>query len=125
MAFYANQPGIFQHTQAPVTGMTIDAHVAKHAAGESIRVQAKAELARAKADRGASGDDNAQLRGAKAALETAKLNLDFTRVEASVDGYVTNLNLRLGSQAVANQPALALVDVNSFWVPLEEQRMVE
>jgi len=33
-----------------------------------------------------------------------------------VDGYVTNLNLRLGSQAVANQPALALVDVNSFWV---------
>jgi hypothetical protein len=33
-----------------------------------------------------------------------------------VDGYVTNLNLRLGSQAVANQPALALVDVNSFRV---------
>ncbi len=33
-----------------------------------------------------------------------------------MDGYVTNLNLRLGSQAVANQPALALVDVNSFWV---------
>ena len=29
---------------------------------------------------------------------------------------MTNLNLRLGSQAVANQPALALVDVNSFWV---------
>jgi multidrug resistance efflux pump len=79
-------------------------------------LQAKADLARAKADRGASGDDNAQLRGAKAALETAKLNLDFTRVEASVDGYVTNLNLRLGSQAVANQPALALVDTASFWV---------
>ena len=35
---------------------------------------------------------------------------------ASVDGYVTNLNLRLGSQAVANQPALALVDTASFWV---------
>ena len=79
-------------------------------------LQAKAELARAKADRGASGEDNAQLRGAKAALETAELNLGFTRVEASVDGYVTNLNLRLGSQAVANQPALALVDTASFWV---------
>mgnify|MGYP001572996347 CR=1 FL=1 len=37
-------------------------------------------------------------------------------VKAPVDGYVTNLNLRLGSQAVANQPILALVDVNSFWV---------
>ena len=79
-------------------------------------LQAQADLARAKADRGASGDDNAQLRGAKAALETAKLNLDFTRVEASVDGYVTNLNLRLGSQAVVNQPAMALVDTASFWV---------
>jgi multidrug resistance efflux pump len=33
-----------------------------------------------------------------------------------VDGYVTNLQLRLGSQAVANQPALALVDIDSYWV---------
>jgi len=80
------------------------------------KLQAQAELARAKADLGAPGEKNAQLRGAKADLETAKLNLEFTQVKASVDGYVTNLNLRLGSQAVANQPALALVDVNSYWV---------
>ena len=52
----------------------------------------------------------------KAELKTAALNLEFTRVKASMDGYVTNLNLRLGSQAVANQSALALVDTNSFWV---------
>jgi multidrug resistance efflux pump len=54
--------------------------------------------------------------GAEAALQQAKLNAEFTEVKASVDGYVTNLNLRLGSQAVANQPALALIDINSFWV---------
>jgi RND family efflux transporter MFP subunit len=54
--------------------------------------------------------------GAQAALEQAQLNLEFTEVRASVDGYVTNLNLRLGSQAVANQSALALIDSNSFWV---------
>jgi len=53
---------------------------------------------------------------AEAALEEARLNLEFTRVEAPVDGYVTNLNLRLGSQAVANQPVLALIDASSFWV---------
>jgi multidrug resistance efflux pump len=82
----------------------------------AARLQAEAELARAKADLGAPGEENAQLRAAKAALQTAELNLEFTRVTASVDGYVTNLNLRLGSQAVANQPALALVDVNSYWV---------
>jgi multidrug resistance efflux pump len=54
--------------------------------------------------------------GAEAALQQAKLNAEFTEVKASVDGYVTNLNLRLGSQAVANQPALALIDVDSYWV---------
>jgi multidrug resistance efflux pump len=52
----------------------------------------------------------------KVALEHAKLNLEFTMVKAPVDGYVTNLNLRLGSQAVENQPTLALVNINSFWV---------
>jgi len=78
--------------------------------------QAQAELARAQAELGAPGEENAQLRAAKAALETAQLNLAFTEVHASVDGYVTNLNLRLGSQAVANQPAAALVDTDSFWV---------
>jgi multidrug resistance efflux pump len=79
-------------------------------------LQSEAELAKAEADLGASGAENAQLRAAQAALDSAKLDLEFTKVTAPVDGYVTNLELRLGSQAVANQAALALVDVNSFWV---------
>ena len=54
--------------------------------------------------------------GAEASLEQANLNLEFTQVKAPVDGYVTNLNLRLGSQAVENQAALALVDINSYWI---------
>jgi multidrug resistance efflux pump len=52
----------------------------------------------------------------QASLEDAQLDLEFTQVKAPVDGYVTNLNLRLGSQAVADQAALALVDVNSYWI---------
>ncbi|MGD8343607.1 MAG: HlyD family secretion protein [Desulfobacterales bacterium] len=78
--------------------------------------EAEANLAKARADLGAPGEKNAQLRLAKAQVREAELNLEFTQVKAPVDGYVTNLNLRLGSQAVANQPALALVDINSFWV---------
>ena len=54
--------------------------------------------------------------GAAAQVQQAQLNLEFTQVKAPVDGYVTNLNLRLGSQAVANQPALALIDINSYWI---------
>jgi multidrug resistance efflux pump len=79
-------------------------------------IQSEAELAEAQANLGAKGDDNASIREAKAALEQAQLNLEFTQVKATVDGYITNLNLQIGSQAVANQAMLALVDVHSFWV---------
>ena len=78
--------------------------------------KAEANLAEARANRGAAGDENPQVRAALADLEQAELDLEFTTVRAPVDGYVTNLNLRVGSQMVANQPALALVDVNSYWV---------
>ncbi|MDH3977768.1 MAG: HlyD family secretion protein [Gammaproteobacteria bacterium] len=58
----------------------------------------------------------ANIKLSQAALKSAQLDLEFTEVRAPVDGYVTNLNLRLGSQAVQNSPALALVDINSYWV---------
>jgi multidrug resistance efflux pump len=82
----------------------------------SALLQAQAILAQAQANLGAPGADNARLRGAKAVVEQAQLDLEFTRILASVDGYVTNLTLQLGSHAVANQPTLALVDVNGFWI---------
>ncbi|MBR9789871.1 MAG: HlyD family secretion protein [Vibrionaceae bacterium] len=53
---------------------------------------------------------------AKANVEEAHLNLDFTKVYAPTDGYITNLNLRVGSQVVANSPVVALIDENSFWI---------
>ena len=53
---------------------------------------------------------------ARSNLETARLNLEFTEVRASVDGFITNLTLRIGSQAVENQPVMALIDRDSFWV---------
>ena len=78
--------------------------------------QAEANLAEAKANLGAVDNENPQIRAAKAALEQAQLNLEFTTVRAPVDGYVTNLLLRLGSQMVANQPVIAFIDVNSYWI---------
>jgi multidrug resistance efflux pump len=83
---------------------------------QAALMQAQANLKSAIAQRGEIGETNPKLRAARAALETAQLNLEFTQVRASVDGYVTNLQLRVGSQAVANQPILALVDSASFWV---------
>jgi len=58
----------------------------------------------------------ADVDSAKEALNIAKLNLEWTKIYATVDGWVSNINFQLGTQAVANKPILALVDKNSFWV---------
>ena len=59
---------------------------------------------------------DADVEVAEANLHAAILDLEFTEVRAPVDGYVTHLKLRYGTQTVANQPAVALVDAGSFWV---------
>jgi len=53
---------------------------------------------------------------AEETLRMAQLNLGYTRVYAAVDGYISNIDFQIGTQAVANQPLVALVDSNSFWV---------
>ncbi|MEC6907866.1 HlyD family secretion protein [Photobacterium piscicola] len=58
----------------------------------------------------------AGVEAAQAAYDQSKLDLSFTKVIAPVDGYITNLNLNIGSQVVANQPVVALIDKHSFWV---------
>jgi multidrug resistance efflux pump len=58
----------------------------------------------------------ANIKLSEAELDNAQLDLEFCDVLAPVDGFVTNLKLRIGSQVVANTPALALVDSSSYWV---------
>lgn len=62
--------------------------------------------------------DSAQAarRRAEAGVETARLQVGFTEVHASVDGYVTNVTLQPGAQAVADTPLFALIDTGSFRV---------
>lgn len=58
----------------------------------------------------------ANLELAQATVKEALLNLEYTKVYAPEDGYITNLNLRVGSHVVANSPVVALIDKNSFWI---------
>ena len=78
--------------------------------------ESEASMAEAEAQLGEIGKSNPQVRAALAAVRQSELDLEFTKIHAPVDGYITNLELRKGTQAVANQPALALVDVNSYWI---------
>jgi multidrug resistance efflux pump len=57
---------------------------------------------------------NVQL--AIAALTQSELDLQRTRVESPVTGFVTNLLTRQGDYASAGSPLLALVDSDSFYV---------
>ncbi|WP_370540725.1 efflux RND transporter periplasmic adaptor subunit [Azospirillum sp. INR13] len=53
---------------------------------------------------------------AEAALDLARFNLERTEVKATVDGYVTNLQLKTGNYVAAGQAVVALIDRHSFYV---------
>jgi len=89
--------------------------------------QARAQRRAALSDLVASTEEKEQYSGtaqvagaavseADAGLRLARLNLERTVVRSPVNGYVTNLRLRVGDYAQTGQPALALVDSDSFWV---------
>jgi len=53
---------------------------------------------------------------AKAALSQAEINLQRTEVRSPVDGYVTNLLMRVGDYARAGTPNVSVIDENSYWI---------
>ncbi|HMH68624.1 MAG TPA: HlyD family secretion protein [Pinirhizobacter sp.] len=53
---------------------------------------------------------------AQVELAAAQLNLDRTEVRAPVDGYVTNLDIRVGDYASTGTPRMALIDSHSYWI---------
>lgn len=53
---------------------------------------------------------------AQVAVDRAKLDLDRTEVRAPVDGYVTNLDVRVGDYAATGSPRLALIDRHSYYI---------
>jgi RND family efflux transporter MFP subunit len=58
-------------------------------------------------------------------LAQAELNLKRTRIVSPVDGYVTNLLLRVGDYAVTGVSNVSVIDSNSFWIDgyFEETKM--
>ncbi|QDH13676.1 HlyD family secretion protein [Formicincola oecophyllae] len=58
----------------------------------------------------------AAMDAAKAALDTALLNLQRSTIYAPVDGYVTNLQLRVGDYAKIGEGRISVIDAASFWM---------
>ena len=53
---------------------------------------------------------------ALAGLGQAKVNLQRTRISSPVDGFITNLQARVGDYAVTGTRAMTVVDSDSFWI---------
>lgn len=58
----------------------------------------------------------AQFAGAQVDLAQAQVNLKRTEVRSPVDGYVTNLTLRVGDYASTSSANISVIDAESFWV---------
>lgn len=59
---------------------------------------------------------HAAVKVADTALDQAKWQLEQTTIKAPVDGWVTNLSVRVGNYATSGKPVFALIDSHSFYV---------
>ena len=106
---YAEDPGAISVRRLEIAQATrIEARSREKAA--------EAELRRAQEAAGASGDDNAQLQSARAAVEKAELDLSRTRVVAPARGLVTDLRTDVGHFAQAGAPAMTLIAIHDLWI---------
>lgn len=87
---------------------------------EATARSAQADVHRSAALRGQATAAQAQavatVEQAQAALDLAELDLQRTQVRATADGYITNLEVRVGDYAQAGGARLALVRDDAMWV---------
>lgn len=77
---------------------------------------ARSELEKAKSNLGNIGRDNARIRSALVALETAQLDLERSSVQAPSDGIITNLTIDVGNFASAGSPIMTFISTRFVWV---------
>jgi multidrug efflux system membrane fusion protein len=78
--------------------------------------QAREDRSRAQALLAQYADRNARLSAAEATVESAELDVNYCRVRAPFDAYVTNLNIAVGEYARQGQQVFALVDDRAWYV---------
>jgi multidrug efflux system membrane fusion protein len=89
---------------------------AQHIAAEAAVQQSKSERARAEEAVGQVANMNARIAAAEAAVHSAELDLEFTRVRAPFSGRVVNLNISPGAFARIGVEVFTLVDTGNWYV---------
>jgi multidrug efflux system membrane fusion protein len=88
----------------------------QHIATEAALQQSRSERGRAEDNVGQVADMNARVAAAEAALHSAELDLEFTRVRAPFSGRVVNLNISIGAFARNGTEVFTLVDTGTWYV---------
>ncbi|MEF8770891.1 MAG: HlyD family secretion protein [Candidatus Accumulibacter phosphatis] len=106
---YAEDPGAISVRRLEVAQAT-------RIQARSQEKAAEADLRKAQEAAGESGDNNAQLRSARSAIEKAELDLAHTQVVAPGRGVVTDLRTDVGHFAQAGAAAMTLIAIHDLWI---------
>jgi multidrug resistance efflux pump len=91
--------------------------VQKYKAAQAAREAGRAQIQKVEQALAARiGEEHALVAGAQAQLADARLNLEWTRVYAPADGFVTNVQLREGSYVKVGASALTFIDGGQWWI---------
>jgi multidrug efflux system membrane fusion protein len=95
---------------------TLTATRAQHVATEAALRQSRSDRAKAEDSIGQLANTNARIAAAEAALHSAELDLEYTRVRAPFSGRVVNLNISPGAFARSGMEVFTLVDSGTWYV---------
>ncbi len=105
------------YAQAQVEMRSAELTRATNAEKRSVELVQKKFLSAQDSDNSIAALKSAQsgFDAAKANLEQAKLNMQYTNVYAPTSGWLTNFNIREGDIVATDQSLFALIDDNEFW----------
>ncbi|KXB30790.1 hemolysin D [Dechloromonas denitrificans] len=112
----SRQESLHQEDPGAISVRRLEMAQATREEAQSKARRAEADLRKAQEAAGDSGDDNAQLQSARAALEKAKLDLARTKVLAPTRGTVTDLRTDAGHFAQPGAPLMTLIAMHDLWI---------
>jgi multidrug resistance efflux pump len=110
------QENLYSEDPGAISVRRLEIAQASRVQARSQEKAAEADLRKAQEAAGESGDNNAQLRSARAAVEKAELDLARTKVVAPARGVVTDLRTDVGHFAQAGAPAMTLIAHHDLWI---------
>ena len=110
------QEALYAEDRGAISVRRLEIAQATRIEARSMEKAAEADLRKAQEAAGDAGDDNAQLRSARSAVEKAELDLARTKVVSPGRGLVTDLRTDVGYFVPAGAPAMTLIANHDLWI---------